>query len=481
MTLDATQTLERLIPQYGGTKTEDLLRALLELTQDQISAPVNALARDFDDLVGYQLDEVGARMGFARPQLLDSTLVYWGFADEDVGFNRGAMATADPVHFPGVPLGDDLYRPMLRARGVALRGTGSRADISEALRHLSYEGEVRVADVAQMSVRSIPHVLNGMTAYQTSSHQAIVATGYDGVATVAFYRIDHVTGELHRLDVGNWDEVNLAWSGFGVNGRRALLTEISGAVADIGTAWGADITAPLINAQTTLSGDRPLDIRASISGASGPIQPSGQLFFGSGGDQSVGFACTYLDANDLRQCAWAEKNINAPPTIHQETLLIHRTPEGAPSYDDRFVVTGVTHDYASSWGRINSDGSTPGTIYLMSRDGEVIRQDDVSAPSDMGESHDQFIHLGTHPAVPADAIFESIVYHDGDFYGSWDSASGGPALFAYALGGEDAPAAFEAHMYHPNLHYRNLVAAYIDELISRPAGVKLTLHTHAVP
>ena len=486
MTLDVQQNADRLIPQYIGTPAEGLIRALLEITQNEIAEPVNAIKRDFDDLEGYQLDEVGDRMGFDRPRIEDDDLVYFGFAEQDLSFNQGVLATSEPIHFPGIPVNDVTYRRMLRARGIALRGDGSRASITAALQEVSV-GPVRLQDRQQMAVRSVPHVLTGMTTFQTSSHNAIVAMGRDGVSTNAFYRIDHVTGLMHRLDVGNWEDVNLSWTGMGVNGRRLLLSSSDGFIGDLGTAWGTNIDAPLVQSQTSRSQDFLLNVARRIYGPlnPSPISPSGQLFFGGGID--VGFACIYEDSNGVRQCAWAEKQLSpipSFPTVHYAALTYFDGNDNMP-----FLVTGLTHDYSSAWGRVDNAGNDPGHVFLMNDRGVVGREltGDNTGVSNPGQFRGGYsvsneepytYNIGAHDAVPDDAVFESITYHEGDFYGSWDSASNGPALFIYATQHAAQPA-FEGHIYHPNVHYRNTVTRNIDKLVGTPLGVKLTLHTHA--
>lgn len=157
MTLDVRDNAALMIPQYEGTKTQDAAEAFLSVVQRSLVEPAAEMESVLDDMYGFMLDEAGARLGFARPEV-PGDLEYWGFAPEDSGFGRGVLSSSTnptPAHLPGAPAGDDQYRRMLKARGVVLRSAGgTRAEVSAAVERLLGDGgRYAIRDGARGAVR----------------------------------------------------------------------------------------------------------------------------------------------------------------------------------------------------------------------------------------------------------------------------------------------------------------------------------------
>lgn len=221
MTLDVRDTAELMIPQYEGSKAKSTATGVLAVMQKMLVEPVSELLYTLDDQYGFMLDEVGARLGFPRPEV-PGDLEFWGAAPEDVGFSRGVLASSSnpvPPHLPGAPAGDDQYRRMLKARGVYLRSTGgTRAEVAAAAEQLVGAGRYVIYDLQRQptplgNIYAMfgwdgNSVLSGMCRVG-SELRMVSATG----EVASFDPLTHEITHYPNFDVpGNPDKIGLAHS-----------------------------------------------------------------------------------------------------------------------------------------------------------------------------------------------------------------------------------------------------------------------------
>ena len=130
-------TLEDLLlSQYIGTAERRFIRLLLELLDGQVSDPLARFTHDIDAGEGPFLDRIGDLLGIARPPVADTNVDFFGFAGEDEGFGRGVLADHITTVGPTVPLDDNSYRRLLRARAITLTSSDGVADVARAARAL---------------------------------------------------------------------------------------------------------------------------------------------------------------------------------------------------------------------------------------------------------------------------------------------------------------------------------------------------------
>ena len=141
MPLDTS--IELLISQYRGSENvERVLQIWLDITQKEIYDAVAELQRQvvLDTSEGVWLDRIGNREGLPRPWARDPDAVF-GFDDSGVGFDVGVMfdvETPDPL----APIGDPLYRALIKARGWMLLGFGTLDVMERAVRELDAHATV---------------------------------------------------------------------------------------------------------------------------------------------------------------------------------------------------------------------------------------------------------------------------------------------------------------------------------------------------
>ena len=158
VTIDVTQRIDLLFHQYRNARNlRSLVSGILQLLQDEIADPLMYLERQagVDDAEGVWLDLLGGRLGFTRPGILDTSVDYFGFWDPteteadqpNLPFDSGPLFTEEGRLQVRLPLGDEQYRNLLRARGLTLRSRASRGEI-EAVLDLLFDGDTSVAEVA---------------------------------------------------------------------------------------------------------------------------------------------------------------------------------------------------------------------------------------------------------------------------------------------------------------------------------------------
>ena len=121
-------TTDLLISQWA---TAPLFRAwmdaILGIVRDELVVPAQSLRLMMllDFAVGIWLDYIGEWLQLRRPTVLNADIVYFGFHPAGVGFNQAPFAPSFPTEDTYVPMGDQLYRRLLKARGLALRSWGT--------------------------------------------------------------------------------------------------------------------------------------------------------------------------------------------------------------------------------------------------------------------------------------------------------------------------------------------------------------------
>ena len=147
MTVDVTEHHSLAIQQWqGATRFMALVRALLRAVQDEHVAPLQTLdgpQSNLDTATGVFLDSVGRRLGFPRPYIASSGVVWFGFrGGDDVGFDQAPFrSTLDELQVL-TPLGDMEYRKLLQARRILVVGAGTLPDYEEALEAAGVTGTV---------------------------------------------------------------------------------------------------------------------------------------------------------------------------------------------------------------------------------------------------------------------------------------------------------------------------------------------------
>ena len=255
MTIDTSQNLRALISQYQpGTAEHRLASAIQRVLQAEWGDPLNALSLDIDTATGFQLTVLGARLGYTRPPVSNTDVVFFGFRDhpDSAGFGEGPFATSDPSLQAFIPIDDVRYRQMLKARGLLLRSGATRATIEAQLTHLVGAGAFRMTESDAISFARTPQ-LAGMTRTHRLTY-GITAAGRR-------YRIDPVTGAYTRL---TGDMPSRAYSSLSY-GRTGDLYAISGASyytvdwteTSVSLSSGVAITG--LDASSGISGPTPID------------------------------------------------------------------------------------------------------------------------------------------------------------------------------------------------------------------------------
>ena len=140
--IDAVEHIAVLLSKWGPqTGTYRLARELSALAQTELIAAQQDLEQmaNVETARGVWLDHIGERLGFPRPYVDDSTGKLSFVGGGDLGFDRGRLYSVNPALATNVPLGDDFYRSMLSARGLALRSGGSQAEL-EAIAAVLWTG-----------------------------------------------------------------------------------------------------------------------------------------------------------------------------------------------------------------------------------------------------------------------------------------------------------------------------------------------------
>ena len=140
------QRADLLVLQWQGTKLRPLLDAYLRTIFDKLVLPLQALEFTIDEAEGWQLDVIGARIGFPRPTSRATDVPVFGFEGAGapvVGFDQGYFRSVDERLSPSRGINDGQYKRLLKMRGKLLfsRYTIPEMDsaVQEVIAHAVYQ------------------------------------------------------------------------------------------------------------------------------------------------------------------------------------------------------------------------------------------------------------------------------------------------------------------------------------------------------
>lgn len=130
----ASSTLAR---QYtNALRLKGLLNSFQALIVEKLEEPAAYLKdQATDQATGYWLDLLAQRLGLLRPYKSEGTAFFFGFDGnpQSVGFNQ-APFKPDGSQLEGkIPMTDDLFLKLLKARGGQLRTNGQQDNINQIL------------------------------------------------------------------------------------------------------------------------------------------------------------------------------------------------------------------------------------------------------------------------------------------------------------------------------------------------------------
>lgn len=141
-----------LIEQWKQSqRLNALIEGILEIAQIYLVFPLNVLIDrqniDNEEVVGQWLDDIGTRLGLARPTLSDHDRdKVFGFSPEDVGFDQAPFDPGPFARFGSITaVNDAVYRAMLQTRGVQVRNRGGREDAEEQMNQ-AFQGKFTIND-----------------------------------------------------------------------------------------------------------------------------------------------------------------------------------------------------------------------------------------------------------------------------------------------------------------------------------------------
>ena len=160
------------------------------MLQSEWGDALNALTLDVGVATGFMLDLIGDRLGYVRPPVPNTDLDFFGYAPEDSGFDSGLFATSDAFRGPVAPIEDQLYRQLLRARGIFLRSGANRAAIEAESLQLVGDGNYRMTEESSISFARTTQLV-GLTNY----NGAIIGLTSQGHR----YSVNPISGVYSRL------------------------------------------------------------------------------------------------------------------------------------------------------------------------------------------------------------------------------------------------------------------------------------------
>ena len=146
-TLDIASRTDLLLPQYdGATRMRALLSALIGVVQAEVVDPLERLERAInpDEASGVLLDWLGLRLDMPRPYVLNADARYFGFRGTEPSGGRtfgqapffSQRARVEDLE----PIGDVVYRLLLKARARGRRGGANRETLEAILAILWPDG-----------------------------------------------------------------------------------------------------------------------------------------------------------------------------------------------------------------------------------------------------------------------------------------------------------------------------------------------------
>lgn len=174
--------------------------AFLGIAQTEIQSPLDRLAveQNLDTAAGAWLDRLGERLGVVRPSAAVSDADIFGFDNAGEPFDAFPLADAErPVT---APIGDALFRRILRARIVAIHSDGTVGALKQSVAHIDPSAAVfdRALEPQQdlFSVRITASWNAGTSRYRLASEQTVPTALFSGTDTnTRFARLQWAPGE----------------------------------------------------------------------------------------------------------------------------------------------------------------------------------------------------------------------------------------------------------------------------------------------
>ena len=136
--------LRRMIDIFLAVMKEHVITPMAAV-QDQLS---------IDKAEGVWLDYLGARVGLERPESYNPALDdRFGFDDAGQPFDSHPFLGVDTAATVSFPIADDIYRRIIRARGISVLSDGNLEDFERAV--LAIDNTASVGDRQNMTVRVV--------------------------------------------------------------------------------------------------------------------------------------------------------------------------------------------------------------------------------------------------------------------------------------------------------------------------------------
>lgn len=143
-----TSSTDLLISQWAGADNlRSVVSSWLQMLIRQIDEPLDLLT-DYsvtDRARGVWLDYIGGRLGLERPRAATAEIDFFSFNrssnELSVGFDQGPFWSTRGYEAL-VPIGDVLYRRLLRARGRSVRSFNAIPDFEAAAQEIDPGAEV---------------------------------------------------------------------------------------------------------------------------------------------------------------------------------------------------------------------------------------------------------------------------------------------------------------------------------------------------
>lgn len=137
----------RLISQYrDAPKLQALVDNLTDIVDSTVADVLHALSINPDSVSGILLDWIGSRVGISRPSVASADAEYWGFegtaSDAGKPWNQAPYFTREQGIEQVEPVGDRVYRLLIKARARGLRGGANRETVESVMAILFGNGYV---------------------------------------------------------------------------------------------------------------------------------------------------------------------------------------------------------------------------------------------------------------------------------------------------------------------------------------------------
>ena len=170
--------LDLLLPQYGESAAlQTFIRELIGIVQTRIVDPLLVMERALnpDEVSGVLLDWIGQRIGLTRPYVQSADAVYFGFEGTRAAggrtFGQAPFRTRRAIIEDIEPVGDRVYRLLLKGRARGLRGGADRETIEAVLALLFGNGYLdESTDPIEVVVTTDDDVLYGLVSESQFEH-----------------------------------------------------------------------------------------------------------------------------------------------------------------------------------------------------------------------------------------------------------------------------------------------------------------------